>query len=183
MRPPSCPGLGASPFSWAWRFPRLSRLLQAPVGIMYFQLSSLDLTQSIFSSEFTSSDCVILFPAYTSNNVGKKVQLLQTHRRGKSQKVEDTRQPCLSTMQSYYTALGLLLECILSVCHVSPCRQPYFSVAESPRFVSCTRICNLRVASLQFLFHQRNHNDHLWTNNCALLWECIKQWLPSLQPQ
>lgn len=129
---------------------------------MYFQLSSLDLTQSIFSSEFTSSECVILFLAYTSNTFGKKVQLLQTHRRGKSpQKVEDTCQPCLSNMQSYYTALGLLLERILSVCHVSPCGQPYFSVAESPRFVSCTRICNLRVGSLQFLFHQRNHDDHL----------------------
>lgn len=85
---------------------------------MYFQLSSLDLIQSIFSGEFTSSNFVILFSAYTSNTVGKKVPLLQTHRRGKSpQKVEDTCRPCLSNMQSYYTALGLPLESILSVFH------------------------------------------------------------------
>lgn len=85
---------------------------------MYFQLSSLDLIQSIFSGEFTSSNFVILFSAYTSNAVGKEVPLLQAHRRGKSpQKVEDTRRPCLSSKHSYFTALGLLLEPILSVFH------------------------------------------------------------------
>ena len=99
---------------------------------MYFQLSSLDLTQIIFSSKFISSDCVILFSAYTSNTVGKKVQLLQTLGEESLLRKLRTCQPCLFNRQSYYTALGLLLEPILSVFHVSPVDDLIFQLQNLP---------------------------------------------------